>query len=126
MQRMKRTCNLLSEEEREIDKIQQEIKIINEMFRDMDEIVNYQGLSLTTIEDNLGNIIIDVKRAETEIQTTEINMKNRFIKLGVVVGVITGTATGVGIPLLLMLGVKAVVIGASIGSISGAIIGKVS
>jgi hypothetical protein len=108
-----------SEEKQEIAKIEQDIKIINEMFRDMDEIINFQGYALTTIEDNFGNILIDVKRVENKIQNTEINMK-----LKIVSGVIMGVATGVGIPLVFMMGINAVIIGGSIGSISGAIISR--
>lgn len=124
MKRLRRSFNLLSEEEREIDKIQKDVILLNEMFREMDEIVNYQGFALTTIEDEFGNVIVDVVRGNTEIQTTEINIK-RIGKIGIVVGLLTGTATGIGIPLALMLGIKAVIIGGVSGGIGGTLGGAI-
>lgn len=115
----------VSKRTNEIKNIEQDIKIINEMFKEMNEIVNHQGVILTTIEDEIGNIVITVKKAHEEIHLTDINLRRKRY-LRVVSGIIAGSLTGIGIPVVLMLGIKATIIGGASGIISGAFIGKFS
>lgn len=109
----------------EIKNIERDMKIINEMFKEMNEIVNHQGVMLTTIEDELGNVVVAVKKAHEEIQLTDITLRRKRY-LGVLSGIIAGSLTGVSIPFALMLGAKAIIIGGVSGTIGGALIGKLS
>lgn len=117
------TAEITREEKRQIKQIKQDVDKLNKMFRDFEEIVDSQSIMFETIEDNLGNIVINVKKGAEEINITELAFRRRR-NLTVIAGVLMGGSLGAGIPMVLILGIKAVLIGGSIGTVCGGALGK--
>lgn len=101
--------NLIKKRDVQINKICDDIELINEITRDLFDIVNSQSTNLDTIEDNIDIVDTNVKKGTNDIiesynYQSKINHFNKCLLIGGTIGLATpfallGAKTAIGISL---------------------------